>query len=45
VSLAFEIANASDIGGCGVDHVAVAEGLGCETIKNRSACALRLFLI
>ena len=36
VSLAFENINAGDASGCGVDHVAVAEGLGCKAIRVRS---------
>ncbi|WP_342713125.1 glyoxylate carboligase [Bradyrhizobium sp. B124] len=35
VSLAFENIN-SDTGGYGVDHVAVAEGLGCKALRVRS---------
>ncbi|MEW6644779.1 MAG: glyoxylate carboligase [Pseudomonadota bacterium] len=35
VSLAFENVN-SDTGGYGVDHVAVAEGLGCKAVRVRS---------
>lgn len=35
VSLAFENIN-SDTGGYGVDHVAVAEGLGCKAVRVRS---------
>jgi tartronate-semialdehyde synthase len=35
VSLAFENIN-TDTGGYGVDHVAVAEGLGCKAIRVRS---------
>jgi len=33
VSLAFENINAEDVAGYGVDHVAVAEGLGCKAIR------------
>jgi len=33
VSLAFENINAPELGGYGVDHVAVAEGLGCKAIR------------
>jgi tartronate-semialdehyde synthase len=33
VSLAFENINASELQGYGVDHVAVAEGLGCKAIR------------
>ena len=33
VSLAFENINAPDTGGYGVDHVKVAEGLGCKAIR------------
>jgi tartronate-semialdehyde synthase len=33
VSLAFDNINTSDIGGYGVDHVKVAEGLGCKAIR------------
>jgi len=36
VSLAFENINAGDASGYGVDHVAVAEGLGCKAIRVRS---------
>ncbi|HEV7259215.1 MAG TPA: glyoxylate carboligase [Bosea sp. (in: a-proteobacteria)] len=36
VGLAFENVNAPDIGGYGVDHVAVAEGLGCKALRVRS---------
>ncbi|MFG1463828.1 glyoxylate carboligase [Xanthobacter sp. DSM 24535] len=36
VSLAFENINSDDIGGYGVDHVAVAEGLGCKAIRVRT---------
>lgn len=36
VSLAFENINAPDTGGYGVDHVAVAEGLGCKAVRVRS---------
>ncbi len=36
VSLAFENINSEDIGGYGVDHVAVAEGLGCKAIRVRT---------
>jgi tartronate-semialdehyde synthase len=36
VSLAFENVNKPDIQGYGVDHVAVAEGLGCKAIRVRS---------
>ncbi|MBR1219498.1 glyoxylate carboligase [Bradyrhizobium sp. U87765 SZCCT0131] len=35
VSLAFENVN-TDTGGYGVDHVAVAEGLGCKAVRVRS---------
>ncbi len=35
VSLAFENIN-TDTGGYGVDHVAVAEGLGCKAVRVRS---------
>jgi tartronate-semialdehyde synthase len=35
VSLAFENVNAKDGDGYGVDHVAVAEGLGCKAIRVR----------
>ncbi len=37
VSLAFENVNAPDINGYGVDHVAVAEGLGCKAIRVKSS--------
>lgn len=33
VSLSFDNVNAPDINGYGVDHVAVAEGLGCKAIR------------
>jgi tartronate-semialdehyde synthase len=33
VSLAFDNINTTDIGGYGVDHVKVAEGLGCKAIR------------
>jgi tartronate-semialdehyde synthase len=33
VSLAFDNINTSDIGGYGVDHVKIAEGLGCKAIR------------
>jgi tartronate-semialdehyde synthase len=33
VSLAFDNINTPDIGGYGVDHVKVAEGLGCKAIR------------
>lgn len=36
VSLAFENINSGDMQGYGVDHVAVAEGLGCKAIRVRS---------
>jgi tartronate-semialdehyde synthase len=36
VDLAFENINAPDLDGYGVDHVAVAEGLGCKAIRVRS---------
>jgi tartronate-semialdehyde synthase len=36
VDLAFENINAPDLNGYGVDHVAVAEGLGCKAIRVRS---------
>jgi tartronate-semialdehyde synthase len=36
VSLAFDNINAEDPHGYGVDHVAVAEGLGCKAIRVRS---------
>ncbi|MCZ0738221.1 glyoxylate carboligase [Phreatobacter sp. AB_2022a] len=36
VELAFENVNAPDLDGYGVDHVAVAEGLGCKAIRVRS---------
>jgi len=36
VQLAFENINAPDVEGYGVDHVAVAEGLGCKAIRVKS---------
>ncbi|MFG1360839.1 glyoxylate carboligase [Xanthobacter pseudotagetidis] len=36
VSLAFENINSEEAGGYGVDHVAVAEGLGCKAIRVRT---------
>ncbi|MFC4942840.1 glyoxylate carboligase [Pseudonocardia sp. GCM10023141] len=33
VSLAFENVNAPEVGGYGVDHLKVAEGLGCKAIR------------
>ncbi|HYZ33500.1 MAG TPA: glyoxylate carboligase [Crenalkalicoccus sp.] len=36
VSLAFENVNAPEVEGYGVDHVAVAEGLGCKAIRVKS---------
>ncbi|MFS8037202.1 glyoxylate carboligase [Xanthobacter sp. AM11] len=36
VSLAFDNINSEDIGAYGVDHVAVAEGLGCKAIRVRT---------
>ena len=36
VQLSFENVNAPDLGGYGVDHVAVAEGLGCKAIRVKS---------
>lgn len=36
VQLAFENVNAPEIEGYGVDHVAVAEGLGCKAIRVKS---------
>jgi tartronate-semialdehyde synthase len=33
VQLAFENLNAPELGGYGVDHVAVAEGLGCKAVR------------
>ena len=33
VQLAFENVNAPELGGYGVDHVKVAEGLGCKAIR------------
>jgi tartronate-semialdehyde synthase len=36
VGLAFENVNAPDLDGYGVDHVAVAEGLGCKAIRVKS---------
>ena len=37
VSLAFENVNAPDLEGYGVDHIKVAEGLGCKAIRVREA--------
>ncbi|SFB77467.1 tartronate-semialdehyde synthase [Bosea sp. CRIB-10] len=37
VGLAFENINAPDLDGYGVDHVAVAEGLGCKAIRVKSS--------
>ena len=37
VSLAFENVNSPDLDGYGVDHVKVAEGLGCKAIRVREA--------
>ncbi len=36
VSLAFDNVNSDEVQGYGVDHVAVAEGLGCKAIRVRS---------
>ncbi|WP_341990873.1 glyoxylate carboligase [Azorhizobium sp. AG788] len=36
VSLAFDNINSDEVGGYGVDHVAVAEGLGCKAIRVRT---------
>ena len=36
VQLSFENVNAPDLGDYGVDHVAVAEGLGCKAVRVRS---------
>jgi tartronate-semialdehyde synthase len=36
VSLAFANVNSEDVAGYGVDHVAVAEGLGCKAIRVKS---------
>jgi tartronate-semialdehyde synthase len=36
VSLAFENVNSEEVGSYGVDHVAVAEGLGCKAIRVKS---------
>jgi tartronate-semialdehyde synthase len=36
VQLSFENINAPDLGAYGVDHVAVAEGLGCKAIRVKS---------
>ena len=36
VSLAFENVNNEDMQGYGVDHVAIAEGLGCKALRVRS---------
>ena len=35
VQLAFDNINAPELNGYGVDHVAVAEGLGCKAIRVR----------
>lgn len=40
VQLAFDNINAPDMEGYGVDHVAVAEGLGCKAIRVRDVAAL-----
>lgn len=37
VSLAFENVNAPELDGYGVDHIKVAEGLGCKAIRVREA--------
>jgi tartronate-semialdehyde synthase len=37
VQLSFENVNAPDLNGYGVDHVAVAEGLGCKAIRVKSS--------
>jgi tartronate-semialdehyde synthase len=37
VQLAFENINAPELGSYGVDHIAVAEGLGCKAIRVRDA--------
>jgi tartronate-semialdehyde synthase len=36
VSLAFDNINSEEVGGYGVDHVAVAEGLGCKAVRVKS---------
>lgn len=36
VSLAFDNINNEDVGGYGVDHCAVAEGLGCKAVRVKS---------
>ena len=36
VSLAFDNVNAAELDGYGVDHVAVAEGLGCKALRVKS---------
>jgi tartronate-semialdehyde synthase len=36
VSLAFENVNSEEVGSYGVDHVAVAEGLGCKAVRVKS---------
>src|SRR3546814_15350505 len=36
VQLSFENVNAPDLGQYGVDHVTVAEGLGCKAIRVKS---------
>jgi len=41
VSLAFENVNNEEVQGYGVDHVAVAEGLGCKAIRVRSPNAFK----
>jgi tartronate-semialdehyde synthase len=41
VSLAFENINSEEVGGYGVDHVAVAEGLGCKGVRVKSPNELK----
>ena len=36
VSLAFDNINSEEVEGYGVDHVAVAEGLGCKAVRVKS---------
>src|SRR5674476_1477383 len=40
VQLSFENVNAPELGGYGVDHVKVAEGLGCKAIRVREPADL-----
>ena len=41
VQLAFDNINAPELGGYGVDHVKVAEGLGCKAIRVTEPDAIR----